>query len=302
MVVAYLKLIRHSNLVMIAIAQCFIKWGFLPYYSIDKSLSLSNFCLLVLATICIAAGGNTINDILDQKADRINKPHKIVIGNQIQPFQARVFYYVITTIGILAGFVLSINIGKSLYSLLFILIVLLLLVYSSAFKKIVLLDNIIVSLIVGFSLYVVGIFETGSIEISSALFIGIGVISLFAFCMNLLRELVKDLQDINGDYIDANQTLPIALGFSRTAKFTTILGLVTSLLIALFTYINLYHHTVAVITLTIGILAPLLYVCMKLWEIKRSSELKKISLILKLIMAIGILSIPLIAQSLNYAR
>ena len=155
----FLRLLRPVNLLMIIVTQCIIKYGFFAHFNVDITLSILGFIFLTLATVCIAAGGYIINDIYDSTADKINKPSSRIVGVSIDPSKARFFYYLFTFTGIGFGFVLSAMIFKPLYILYFVGISLGLYIYSRFLKTVPLVGNILVSLIVGASILIVGVFE-----------------------------------------------------------------------------------------------------------------------------------------------
>ncbi|WP_299214951.1 UbiA family prenyltransferase, partial [uncultured Dokdonia sp.] len=126
-------------------------------------------------------------------------------------------------------------------------------------------------------------------------------ISIAAFLINLIREIVKDVEDIQGDYVARYRTLPIILGAQRTARIASVLSLVTMTLISWYTFTFLYDHKFTVGILFFGVVAPLGYVATQLWEADKKSQFSKLSLILKIIMFIGIVSIPFISYTIANA-
>jgi 4-hydroxybenzoate polyprenyltransferase len=126
-------------------------------------------------------------------------------------------------------------------------------------------------------------------------------IAIAAFLINLIREIVKDIEDIQGDHVARYRTLPIVLGAQRTARIASILSLITMTLISWYTFTFLYDHKITVGILFFGVIAPLGYVATQLWEADKKSQFSRLSLILKIIMFIGIISIPFISYAIENA-
>ena len=147
----FLKLIRYQNLLLIAFMQLVFRYGFLKLQNVYLSLSDMQYLLLVLATVLIAASGYIINDILDQETDGINKPNNVIIGNYISEDFAFNLYIGINIFALLIGYYLSNVINKPTFLAVFIIPVVLLYLYATSFKKIAVLGNLIVALVLGFS-------------------------------------------------------------------------------------------------------------------------------------------------------
>lgn len=302
-----IRLIRLPNLLLIAFAQCIVRFGLIAPFEADITLSSLGFSFIVLATVLIAAGGYIINDVYDINADKINRPNTRVVGVHIKEQQAKLLYFVLTFSGVGLGFVLSNMIGIPLYFLYFLVTALLLYIYARRLKRIGVIGNILVSLLVGLSIIIVGIFElfpamTSSNEYDQMfVFYIIQQLAFFAFYMTLIRELVKDIQDIQGDHVARYKTLPILLGAARTAKTTAILVLVLLTLVAWYVFSYLHDYKLAAALILFGVVAPLGYVAMQLNEATTAKHYKNISLFLKVIMFIGVCIIPLISYMLQNA-
>src|SRR5690606_18086064 len=161
------------------------------------------------------------------------------------------------------------------------------------------IGNLLISFLVAMSLIVVGLFDllpainTENQTSQSAVFKIVLHYALFAFSINLIREIVKDLQDINGDKKGGMNTLAIALGRKRTVNIVFVLGVFLVLGIVLYMYEYLYNKQVLLLYFLFGIVAPLLYFCIKSWDAGTLKEYAFLSKLLKMIMFLGICSIPL---------
>ncbi len=290
-----LNLIRWKNLLMIAAVQVLIKYALFPAFGIDVTLNGLGFSLLVIATICIAAGGYIINDIYDVETDAVNKPDKVIVGKAISEKNANIFYMVFTCIGVFLGFYLSNSIGRPPFFILFIIISALLYVYASYLKQIAVVGNIVVSILVGLSLLIVGIFELipaiteQNQNVQSIMFEVLADFAIFAFLINFIREIVKDIQDVDGDYKAEMQTLPIVFGKERTAKIAFGLTIITTLILIYYVTTNIFMHMDVVIYFLVAIVGPLIYIAIKLFTAKNNSHFKHISLMLKIVMVSGML-------------
>ena len=283
----------------IALAQIFIKYGLFQPFGVDTALTNFSFALLVIATICIAAAGNIINDIYDVEIDKVNKPKKVLIGKKISERNANRLFVLFNIAGVAIGFYLANSIGKPSFAALFIVFSALLYLYASYLKGILLIGNLLVSALVAMSLIIVALFDLfpaitpQNQATQSAVFKIVLQYGLFAFFINFIREIVKDLQDINGDKKGGMNTLPIALGRKRTISIVFILGVFMTLGVVFYMYENLYNQQTLLLYFLFAIVAPLLYFCIKSWEADSPKEYGFLSKLLKIIMFLGICSIPL---------
>lgn len=299
----FFKLIRFKNLIMIALVQYLIKYALLlPFtqtHGVVTTLSHFNFFLLVLATICIAAGGYIINDIQDIESDSINKPHKVIINKHINENIATALFVILNIIGVGLGYYIASRIGKSNLFPIFFVASALLYMYSTFLKHIVLVGNIIVALIVSLSILLVGIFELLPVmtvdnrSIQILFFSIIRDYAIFAFIINLIREMVKDIEDIDGDYKAGTKSLPVIAGRARATKITFVLSLIPLFTVTYYVITYLFKQLAVVGYFLIVVIAPLIYISIKLFSATQKSDYKHISLILKLVMLTGMLSILL---------
>lgn len=295
----YLHLFRYQNLVLIALAQVLLRYGLFHALGADMMLSTTQFILLVLATLCIAASGNIINDLYDIEIDRINKPDKVLIGKSIRAKTANNLFIALNIIGVGIGFYLSNAIGRPGFSALFIALSALLYLYASNFKKILIVGNILVSIIVAMSLITVAIYDllpviTPENKATQSLVFGFVLkYAFFAFFINFIREIVKDLLDINGDKKGEINSLPIVFGRKRTVRIVFFLAAILIFLVLYYMYQELYDQKAITLYFLFGIVGPLLFFCIKSWDAEKKKEYRLLSSILKWVMFIGICSLLL---------
>lgn len=303
-----LNLIRYKNLLMLAFMQLIFRYGFLKLQNIDLALADWQYGLLVLSTVLIAAGGYVINDIFDQETDRINKADKVIVGKSISEAKAYNLYAFLNISGVAIGFYLSNVIMRPNFAALFVLIAATLYIYATSLKQMLLLGNIIVALLLSLSVIFIGIFDifpatdATNQKVMASLFSILLDYAIFAFIINFLREIVKDLEDLEGDKKQGMNTLAIALGVNKTTKLLFTLSIIP--IIALFIYCNNYLFSnnlmLAIIYSFLFILGPMLYFSIKIWTAKTKSDFQLLSKVLKWILFFGILSILIITLNIKY--
>ncbi len=301
-----LKLIRYQNLLMLAFMQLAFRYAFFKIQDIALALADWQYGLLVLSTVLIAAGGYVINNILDQKTDAISKPNNVIIGETISETNAYTLYMALTVAGVAIGFYLSNVILKPSFAAIFILIAATLYMYATSLKQIMIVGNITVALLLSCSVIIIGIFDllpaidAGNQQQMRMVFSILLDYAIFTFFINMLREIIKDIEDVDGDYNQGMVTLPIVIGKSRTAKI--VFGLSFVPILFLLYYINSYllnliHTTIYLLLFVMG---PLFYFTVKVWSAKSKKEFHTLSLLLKWILFFGILSVVIISLNMKY--
>lgn len=304
----YLKLIRYQNLLMLAFMQLLFRYSFLKQQDIPLALADWQYGLLVLSTVLLAAAGYVINNIFDVASDTINKPNDVVIGKGISEAQAYNIYFGLNITGVAIGFYLSNVIMRPGFATIFILIASLLYFYSTTLKQIMLLGNFVVAFLLALSVIIIGVFDifpatnTDNQAQMASLFSILIDYALFAFMINFIREIVKDIEDVNGDYNQGMNTLPIAIGISRAAKIAVVFAVIAFLLCLLYTNIYFFQNNLFMATFYsfAFVLAPLLYFIVKIVSAKSKKDFHHLSTILKLILFFGILSILIITLNIKY--
>lgn len=299
MINGILNLIRWKNLLMIAFMQCLIRYGFFQPFGVNTVLNDFQFVLLITATLCIAAAGNIINDIYDIETDFINKPDKLIVGKLISEKSAFNLFILFNVIGVIIGFYLAHAINKSEFFSIFVIVSILLYLYASYLKQTFLIGNLIVSALVGLSILIVGLFDllpnitNQNINIELFYFKILLEYALFAFFLNFIREIVKDIEDIEGDRKSGMHTLPIVIGEKRTSIVLFILTITLAAIVYLHISNKFFEEIKIIIYFLIFIIGPLLYSSILILMAKSKDNLHQISNILKLIMLFGMLSLLL---------
>ena len=305
----YLKLIRYQNLLLLAFMQLLFRYGFLKFQNnIVLSLSDWQYGLLVLATILIAAAGYIINDIFDQETDYDNKKENVIASQIISEKSAYNLYFALNIISVCIGYYLANVIQKPSFAGVFIIISATLYMYATTLKQMIIIGNIIVALLLSFSVVIIGLFDllpSTYIENQAKMGLLFSILidyAIFTFIINFIRELIKDMEDIDGDKNNGMSTLPIALGNARTAKVASLLTSGALLLLLAYIYKNmvvtkLYY---SVVYAFVFIVAPLIFVAVKVWQAKEKTQFSFISKVLKWIIFFGILSILIINLNIKY--
>lgn len=295
----FFKLVRVPNLLMIIGTMVLVKYFLFEPFNIDVTLDSLNFSLLVLSMVLLAAAGNIINDIHDVQTDIINKPRKQTIGKEIPETAAYNWFIGLNIVGVGIGFYLSNLIGKPAFTALFIIPSALLYLYATHIKRTILVGNLVVSIMVGMIIIMVGIFDLfpaitpqnrNTQRVIFSILIDYGI---FGFLVNFLREMVKDQEDIKGDYKAGMETLPVVLGRERTNKIIFLVTLLPIVGVLYYIYEYLFDNQLAVVYALFLILGPLLFFLVKILTAKTKKQYHHLSVLLKLVLAFGLLSIGL---------
>lgn len=298
-----LSIIRPINLLFLFIVQAIIHYGLLVPGQADTSLDDLGFSLLVLATMLIAAGGYVLNDIQDMEVDKVNRAGTNPVGMGFGEKQANSLYIILTASGVVAGFILSHLVDRPVFATVFVGVAALLYGYSTYFNYKVLMGNILISLLVALGLIVVPVFDLvpttdwSNRQWHTVLFRIVLLYAALAFVMNFIREIIKDVEDMDGDKAGGRLSLPMVLG-SRLTKglLMTMIGLLIAA-VCVYLYLRLYNHTEVVVYFFVAVIAPLTYSGIQIGQAKTPSDYRKASRLIKLIMftgMLGMLSYPLI--------
>jgi 4-hydroxybenzoate polyprenyltransferase len=225
------------------IEQTYLEILFTLFFNLFKQF---DFILLLLSVFFIAAGGNIINDYFDVKADRVNKPDRLIIDKYIKRRWAIILNWTFNGVGFLIAMYLSIKLDNWWIVSIAFLTINLLYFYSAVFKRKFLIGNIVVALLTAIvPIYVYLYLHFSTLPISRSFFydddfkfLGILMYAAFAFLFNLIREIIKDMADVKGDLLLKSQTLPIRFGFAKTKIVVSILFVIT--LIPIWFYYIMY--------------------------------------------------------------
>lgn len=289
--ISFLKLIRLQNLFLLLLSQIVL------YYFTYKNFGDITLYLLLIITFLITAAGYIINDILDIESDIINK-EEVIIGTQISARKAIFWYYFFNSIALLLSLVL-LYISKNI--LLFLILLLAIFVlnwYSKTYKHKFLIGNLVVSVLTSLSIFnIYLIFPSISHKLVPPLFI-ILIYCYFAFFLTFCREIVKDLEDKEGDKImnSSNMTFKISKEKIKGILIILLLFVLIPFIYALKVDVEYFlrYNSFSLTTFISSFMINLL-VCFTMYNIIKSNVKKDytfISRMLKIIMIVGILTVP----------
>ncbi|MEO6611332.1 MAG: geranylgeranylglycerol-phosphate geranylgeranyltransferase [Chitinophagaceae bacterium] len=300
LIAAFLKLVRLPNLFFIALSQ--VLFQFCIYHSLYKGVipagDNSRFILLVLASLLIAAAGYIINDYFDINIDEVNKPGKMVVDKLINRRWAIAWHFMLSTAGIFLTILALPFLQKWYLIAANILCVALLWFYSTNFKKQLLTGNIVISLLTAWTLLIIffskvnlgdafGAGNSSHYRFFRLTFLYAG----FAFIISLVREAIKDMEDMPGDARYGCRTMPLVWGVNATKVYTAVWLVVLIALLALVqVYILQFRWWLPVIYSIVAIIAPLVFILIKLRKSTSPKQFHQLSTLTKLVMFTGILS------------
>ena len=273
LLVSLFRLTRFWNLTIIAFAQfftaaCLFQRGAGVF--IDVWLFI-----LSASTILIAAAGYIINDYYDVKIDLINKPERVVIGKSITRRYAIFFHTALSFLGVALGLLINWKVGAINFVCAFLLWL-----YSNNLKRQPLIGNVVVSFLTGLSVFIL-------VFLYEQLFPLVVAYSLFAFFMTLIREVVKDMEDVKGDNSFGCKTLPIVWGIRKTKLF---LYAVTSVFSATAVWMDFFQLGIPLVYFVPLLFLPMAVLMVRLVPADTKSQFYQLSQLCKVIMLLGIVS------------
>jgi len=303
-----MRLVRWSNLLFLAaLVWVMEKWVVVPILdkvAFGEQLPWYLLLLIILATVLIAAGGYVINDYFDVKIDRINRPDELIVTRTVSKEGAMQLSMALSGVGIACGIATAVILRSLTLGVLFVLIPGLLWFYSSSYKRLFMVGNLIIALLAGVTPMVVAMTNVALLQLRYAtilpyttlehdIYAWMGGFALFAFLLTWIREIIKDLQDQMGDRELECHSMPVVWGETWTKVFVTGLIVVTLAIIG-----HLWWHILPFPTgwtslstryIALGIVTPLLCSIWLLWAAKIPSDYKTCQQVVKFTMLIGML-------------
>lgn len=305
----FIRLTRPLNLIIIALTMYGLGWYFngAVEYSENTGVRSGYFFLLVFSTVLIAAAGNIINDYFDVRADRINKPDRLIIGKFVKRRVAIVTHWGLNVIAFSIAIFLSWKLETFWYMFIHLLSINILWYYSSYFKRKLIIGNILIAGLTAMVPLLVGLYffqshkllesniqnhfiypfeqfndDTFIVWLSFAL-------AGFAFLLNFAREIVKDMEDVEGDKLLRAKTVPIVMGFKKSKTIISIV-LFSSFLAIMLLWIQIYKME-SIVFVPIGISSILVLIAfILLINANDKTKFKTVNSCIKLAMISGLLS------------
>ena len=312
--IAFLKLIRWQNLLIVIITQFLIKYALIdtlavnmlldgmlpggPNSYIDLQLGFIDFLAIVFATVCITAGGYVINDYFDIRTDLVNKG-EVIVGTRISRRRAMMWHNILSAIGVIAGFWVSFRTGYFWMGIFFLLVSGLLYFYSVIYKKQILVGNIVVAFLTALVPLLVVVFEVLALynhygndlmSLSAVDFIFYWVLgfSVFAFLTTLSREIVKDMEDFEGDRAYGSRSLPVVAGIG-ISKLLASLIIAATIILMIIIWALYIKDIISLLYILVAVVLPLVFSLLFLIGVKNARQFNTVSTIIKLVMLTGIL-------------
>ncbi|EAZ80479.2 4-hydroxybenzoate-octaprenyltransferase [Algoriphagus machipongonensis] len=231
--------------------------------------------LMVFSTVIIAAAGYMINDYYDVKIDYVNKPHEVIVGKGIKRRVVLFLHSILNFTGIAMGLFVSPKVALVNFTAAFLLWL-----YSNQLKREPLIGNLTVAILTGISIYMIAFYYQKSELL-------ILTYAIFAFFLNLIREIIKDIEDRQGDRKHGCRTLPIVIGFRRTKSVIFLIAGIFVCAILIVTF-KLNRPLIFYYFGTLGIFFT--FFMFKIYQADRKDQFTKLSSFAKILMLVGTLS------------
>jgi len=314
-IIAFFRLIRFQNLIIIAATQYLMRYaiiqsllsniyisdgqGIFHFPVLELQLTHFQFLSLVLSTIFLTAAGYVINDYFDTKTDLLNRPDRVIVGKIIPRRWAMFIHITLNVLGIGFGFYVSYSLGMTYLVFVFLIVTGLLWFYSTTYKRQFLVGNLLVAFLTALVPFMVVLFELPPvIKTYSALLnqyqvhlnyivIWVGGFSFFAFMTTLVREILKDMEDFEGDRAYGRRSLPVVLGlkYSKMVVYALIILIIVALICVYFFYLR---DTLTLLYILVGLILPLVYIMLKLSRAETQGDYHLVSSLSKLVMLLGL--------------
>lgn len=246
------------------------------FFLLNEDILEARFLMLVISTVMIAAAGYIINDYYDQKIDMVNRPKKVVVGVDLSRRPALLAHTMINVLGIVVGFWVDLLVG-----LVHIFSASLLWYYSNYLRRLPLIGNMSISLLSGMSILLVLVFFQSTHEIAF-------IYALFAFLMVLIREIIKDIEDVKGDEAFGVQTVPVIWGI-RGAKIIIYLVVLSGS--ALLLYLLISHENMILRYYFLGLTPLFIWFIYMLIGADTMKQFRRLHLFCDTIVFTGLLSL-----------
>lgn len=296
-----MKLVRWPNLLFILLAQFLFQYCVIDplmlRYNTGPLIGIGNFLSIAAAYQLIAAAGYIINDYFDVPIDLINKPHKVFITQGISKRTALALYIVMNVAAVLLSMRLSILLSNPLPLTCVILSILLLFMYSAFLKKSFLTGNILVSGITASALLVLFLVVEQRSALSNGALRYLQTATLlytgFAFLLSFAREVIKDLEDMEGDRLHGGRTMAIVLS-DGAVRYIVLLNLFCMVIVlaVIQPYLwrgNFWTRILSVYIILL-VMVPLIRIMLKVFSAKACADYNRLSGNIKVVMLMGILS------------
>ena len=306
----FARLVRWPNLVFIALTQalfffCIVQPEFHEASAIPN-LEPPYVWWMIVSSVFIAAAGYIINDYFDLNIDRINKPEKLVVERVIRRRWTIIWHLALSIIGVLIGIYIDWKTNVRFLGMANLACVVLLFVYSISLKKKLLSGNILISLLTAWTIFVITWCELDHLSTAQPGLDADRIIKWafvyggFAFIISLIREVIKDMEDVEGDRKYGCRTMPIVWGLNVSKTYAavwlvvlmaSISVLIVYILRALYTSNHFEWWWLSMLYPVVFILLPLALIFRRMFKAQTATDFHKLSSLVKMVMLAGIVSI-----------
>ena len=310
----FLKLVRWPNLLIVAFTMILMRYAVVePVISkitvsiiggTGEMMPLSlkfpwyDFIVLILATVCLTAGGYVINDYFDIRTDLINRG-EVIVGSKVPRRKAMLLHNILNIIGVTAGFYISWKAGYFWMGMLFLIVSGLLYFYSASYKRQFLVGNLVVAILTAMVPLLVVFYEWPALyrfcEVNAfsspdlnIIFYWVGGFALFAFITTLTREIIKDIEDFEGDMAYGRNTVPVVTGILTARIIAIVLTAVTIAMLYLVWRFFL-HDKITLVYISAAVVVPLAIVIYRLILSPGKRQLHSASRLMKIAQCSGVL-------------
>ena len=314
----FFQLIRWKNLTYMLLTLCLLQWGMvnpiLAYNGFPPVLTPLQLTLFVVALVCITAAGYCINDYFDTKIDAINHPNTRIVGRLIERRTAMLYHQLLTAVGVACGIILAVWLRSWMIGILFVFMPGMLWFYSSSYKRQFVVGNIIVALHAGLCVVMLAMTNAAAYNHAYAaiiehivenghdaafvntqaqrpivlIYAWLGAVALLLTLLVLIREVVKDCEDINGDRELECHTIPVKWGFKGAKAVVVSLAAVTIALVAwtVLGLIEMPDNGLTVKYMLVGVCVPLLVLCYLMLTAKTRADYKGVRSVVQFVMMV----------------
>ncbi|WP_353718170.1 geranylgeranylglycerol-phosphate geranylgeranyltransferase [Dyadobacter sp. 676] len=270
------RLVRMTNLIIVALTQYLTRILLIgPRHEWRSIVTDPDMFVLSLSTVCIAAAGYIINDYFDIKIDIVNKPERVVVGRYLKRRWAMGAHQVLNVLGAILGLAVSPYIF-----IINVFSITLLWFYSERYKRLPFIGNFIVSLLTGLTLLILTVHYPANRHL-------VFIYAVFSFFISLIREVVKDMEDIRGDEAHGCRTLPIVWGIRRTKTF--LYSVTVIFVLTLFVMARALQNNLLTL-LFLLLLIPIALLLLRLYQADTRRDFREISSLCKIIMLLGLIT------------
>lgn len=295
----FLKLIRWKNL-LILFATLFIT----AFLMLQSYFDFINFAFYTVSVIFIAAAGYALNDLFDAEIDAINKPEKLIAGKVIPLKYVLIFAINLYILGVICALFLSKMLNHWIPAFILLFAAGVTISYATFFKKKLIWGNVAVAFTSAGPVMLPWIFSkilSGNFDENQFLNQIIIATFIIAWLMHFAREIIKDIEDINGDKALKCKSIPICFSQQATINTVKVLMLLTTLLLLLAAYALFRRELVfSAIYLIISVAVPMMFYFKKMKNLFMNGVSGNAGNFIKLMMLTGLLTLVVLYFEMNF--